>query len=315
MIKLFHGKSTFLSKNSADEEALQIQSSRDKDGTPFEYKVYDASNTSIETIIAEIETPSLFSRHKILYIKRPTQNDSKEELFECLGGLFDRSDDETDIILWEDSKLRSNLTILKPFRENNAIEESPDFNKRSFRTWAADSLSENKLSVTHDGVFLLSERTNYDPERFTQEVSKIRLLGKNTITEEDIEELCPDTLENTIWELIDSINEGSIRIAGRKLDRLLRQGNDPFYVLLMIARNIRIMLLVKKMSERGASTGDIARKIKAPPFTISAIREKAEATSYERIALLYEKLSNIDYSGKTGQLDVALALNILLSVI
>lgn len=315
MIKLFHGKSAFLSKISADEEVTRAKSSCEAKGVPFDYTVYDATSTDVETIIADIETPSLFSQHKILYIKRPTQNEEKDQLFDLIGGLFERGHSDIDVILWEDSKLRSNLTILKPFRENNALEESPDFNKRTFRTWAAGQLPEFGVHLSQGGVFLLSERSNYDPQRFIQELRKLRLLGKDLLTEEDIEELCPDTLENTIWELIDSINEGSIKIAERKLDRLLRQGNDPLYVLLMIARNVRIMLLVKKMSEQGSSTGDIARKIKAPPFTISAIRSKAETTSYERISLLYEKLSNIDYSGKTGQLDVALALNILLSVI
>lgn len=317
MIKLYHGKNTFLSKRKADEAVTELRKLCNSNDTSYQERTFDASSASAEDIIAEIETPSLFSPHKILFIKRLNKNPDKENIHTCVVSLLDQDQNspDLDIIIWEDEKLRSNLRFVKSLKEHDAIDESPEFNKRTFQTWGKEQAELKGLSLSRDATHLLSERTNFDPERFTRELTKLSLLGKEELSEDDIENLCPDTLEHTIWELIDAINANDAHLAEQRLDRVLRQGNDPIYVLLMIARNVRIVLLTKLLLQKGASTYDIARKIKAPPFTINAIKRNAQETSMERIVLLYDKLSNIDYSGKTGQLDIALALNILLSVI
>lgn len=317
MITLFHGKNTYLSRKKANEKIAQAKEALTKKDIAFEARIFDASSHPAEGIISEIETPSLFSQQKVLLIKRMSQSPEKEDLYEYVIQNAKRlqKNKETNIIIWEDTKLPANLRIMKALKEESAIDESPELNKRTFRTWAKEAVAEGKLSFSGNALFLLSERTNYDTERFSKELDKISLLQKDVITEQDVEQLCPDTLEHTIWEMIDAINDNDTSLAEKKLSRILRQGNDPQFVLLMLTRNVRIILLTKIMLEQGASTSDIARKIKCPPFTINAIRKKAYETSISRITRIYDKLANIDYSGKTGQLDIALALNILLSVI
>ncbi len=304
-----------MSKTQARKTIDEIREKLNSDKVTHDYITLDASETPAETIITEIETPSLLSPHKVIFLKYPTENSDKEDLIECITSHLDHSSETMDLIMWENIKLRANLRFVKALKAGDAIEESPELNRRSFRTWAQEVIDEEGLNLSKDAVYLLSERVNYDPERLTKELTKLSLVGKKTITEDDVEMLCPDTLEHSIWELIDAINDNNTALAEKKLNRVLRQGNDPIYVLLMLVRNVRIILLTKLLLKQGASTYDIARKIKAPPFTISAVKEKAQRTSYDRLVTIYDKLSNIDYSGKTGLLDVDLALNILLSVI
>lgn len=317
MIQLFHGKNTFLSKTKSLKAVSNCKERCEEENILYDYRIFDASSTPAEVILTEIQTPSLFSPYKIIYIKRLNKCNDKESLHECILSLAEKNSTgkNVDIIIWEDEKLRANLRFVKSLKKVNAVEEIPEFKKPSFRSWAQEQALAKNLSFSHDAIYLLSERTNYDPERFIRELAKLSLLGKEKLGEEDIENLCPDTLEHTIWQLIDAINDNDPSLAERKLDLMLRQGNDPFYVLIMIARNIRIILLTKLLLQKGANTYEIAKRVKAPPFTIKAIKRNAEQTSMERLLSLYDKLSNIDYSGKTGQLDTSLALNILLSVI
>jgi len=316
MLHVFHGKNTFLSRRSATEAFETAQTERTQKGSPYESRVLDASTMPANDIVAEIQTPSLFSQNKVVLLKRPIQNQEKERVYECLlEELTGKDRDTIDLIVWEDSKLSANLRIVKALKAKNAITEAPELNKRTFITWAQKEIDTADLSFSRPSIYLLAQRVNFNPERLTRELSKISLMDKREITEEDIETICPDTLEHTIWELIDSINDNNIPQAERKLDSILRRGNDPIYVLMMLARNLRIILLTKLMLESGASISEIARKIKAPPFTIAALQHKARATPIDRLVRMYEKLSNIDYAGKTGQLDIGLALDILLSVI
>lgn len=317
MIRLFHGKNTFLSKRDATATIDKIRTSLDKAKTTYDFITFDATEVSANKILNEIQTSALFVQHKVVFLKRPSQNPSKEELMEQLLRAFDGQDNNLplDLVIWEDKKIAANTKIAKAFKKIDAIQESPELNKRSFLSWAKQEAANMKVKITPSAIHLLSERSNYLPERFTRELEKISLLGNKTISDTDVQSVCPDTLEHTIWEIIDGINDPRNSSARQNLDLLFRQGNEPFYVLLMIARNYRILLLTKVLLDQGLTTSEIASKIRVHPFTINMTKRAAQSTSLERIKKIYDKLSNIDYSGKTGQLDVELALNILLSVI
>lgn len=317
MVTLFHGKNPYLSLIMAHRQFDDRKQQLIDNSITYETFTLDASTTPAESIMNEIETPSFFSQHKLIFIKRPSQSSEKETLHRCIleHAQPQRDGEGLDLILWEDSKLAKNLKFIKKLSETKSIVESPELNKRTFRTWAQkESLAEG-LHMSSDTLFLLSERTNYNPESFHREIGKLKLTGKDVITEEDIELYCPDTLEHTVWQLIDAVNAGDTVTAEKHLESTLRQGNDPHYLLLMLSRNLRLTLLTKLLLNQGCNTYDIARKIKAPPFTIAAIQSNARSMDLKRISTLYEKLTNIDYSEKTGQLDISLALHILLSVI
>jgi DNA polymerase III delta subunit len=317
MVKLFHGKTAYLSMGLAKRYLDTRVDELRQLNTTFDLITIDASATAVETILNHIETPSLFFSHKIIFLKRPSQNKEKELLFQCIlqHAAADHRDEGLDLVLWEDSRLPSNLRFMKALANTKGIVESPDLNKRTFRTWAKEEISSAGLQMSSDALFLLSERANYNPESFVGEVSKLSLIGKNTIAEEDIEQYCPDTLEHTVWQLIDAVNDNDSVSAEKHLESILRHGNDPHYLLLMLSRNVRLIFLTKMLLEQNNNIYQIAKKIKAPPFTIASIQKKARDMSIDRIATLYDKLTNIDYSEKTGQLDISLALHILISVI
>lgn len=316
MLELFHGKNTFLSLMEAKEHLKATEGNLLKENQTYEVKILDASTCSSENIVTEIETPSFFVTSKVIFLKRPSQNSNKDDLLEYLLTAAEKSTlpQNVNLLIWEDQKLRSNSKLVKTYQKKAKLYESPDLNKRTFLKWAQDQLAAQNLKITSNATHLLSERTNYDPERFFQEAAKLKLLNKD-IDESDIEATCPDTLEHTIWSLIDAVNSGQSRQATRELRKVVSQGNDPLYILLMMARNMRIILLTKLLLEKGLNPGEIARKIKVPPFTINMIKAQALQIPLTKVKKIYDKISNIDYSGKTGQLDVELALSILLSVI
>lgn len=317
MVKLFHGKIAYLSMALAMQYLDGRTTSLSKQNLPFDKRTIDASTTPIETIMNEIETPSFFFSHKVIFLKRSSLSRDKEILFQCIlqHATPKRQNEPLDLVLWEDYRLASNLRIVKALDKEKCIIESPDLNKRSFKTWAKDKVSSAGLKMSDDTLFLLAERSNYNPESFVGELSKLSLTGKGILTEDDIERYCPDTLEHTVWQLIDAVNDNDTKTAEKHLESILCHGNEPHYLLLMLSRNIRLILLTKILMSQNCNIYQIAKKIKAPPFTIASIQKNAHEMSLERISTLYDKLTNIDYSEKTGQLDISLALHILISVI
>ncbi len=315
MFYLFHGKNSYLSFKEAKSLLEKVREKREKQSKAIDEITLDGSSQKFEKIINEVETPSFFSTHKIIFLKRPTDNKEKVKIKDWIIEMVQNTPKRRgiDMVIWEDKKIRSNSKLLKSFGKNTW--ESPNLKPRSFTKWANDEIKKEKFQIDRDAIDMLSQRVNYEPERFFHEVEKLRLLNKEKITVEDIEKVAPDTLEHSIWDLIDSINDGKREKAGELLNNLIQQGNDPYYILSMLSRNMRIILLTKLLLKREMSSSEIAKHIGTHPFVISKVKNKSRNIEIERIKKIYEKLVSIDYSTKTGQIEIELALNILISVI
>ena len=308
MNKLIHGKDTFLSLREARQEVKNLME-KDKEKVSI-----DGDKISPDEFSDILNASSLFSSKRIFFIKRLYRNKKKDTLQEILLKYLATEHNETDIILWEDQKIRSITKYYKYFQKSKDIFESPELNKRTFLTWAQEEINTNKIKMDKESIRLLSERSNFNTETFSNEIQKLKLTGKETFTEEDIINNSTDTLEYDIWKLIDSINsEREISERMEVLERILSQEVDVNYIISMLARNLRLTVLIKDLSEKNTSLKDIASTLRIPPFTIPQMMKTAKEYSFEKISLLYEKLSSLDYEVKRGRIDPGLGLTLLIT--
>jgi len=173
-----------------------------------------------------------------------------------------------------------------------------------------------ELEINEDAIKVLAERINYDPERCTNELRKLKLTVENsTITLPDVESLVSDTLENDIWNLIDAINQKDSIQSSTILERLMAQNIDSNYIISMLARNLRLITLTKYLLEESGTTGNIAKRLKVPPFTVPSLINSSKKYSKAKIRTLYSKMSNLDYQIKKGLIDPDLGITLLSSIL
>jgi DNA polymerase-3 subunit delta len=307
MYKLYIGNEPFLSLREAHKYTNKIKD----DG--FEYINIDVEKADITTVIDTISSQNLFSKQRVILLKRVYKNRKKDDLIQFLMDYLPNLSSDR-IIIWEDQKVSSITRYVKFFKKDNKLEEYNKLNRRTFLTWARDEIKEKELTLDNNLISLLSELCNFNPERFENSIKKIKLLEKENITTEDINLLSVDTLEKDIWELIDNINNSTgnqIKI----LEKILSQGTDPNYIISMLARNLRLVTLTKELREKGYATREIASILKIPPFTIPALINASSKYSMEKIKTLYEKLSNLDYEIKVGRIEPALGLTLFSTIL
>jgi DNA polymerase-3 subunit delta len=306
MQKLYHGKNKYLSLRAVhknlkekfgDNEIVQI----------------DADSSEPEKIIDVLYSPSLFSTPKVYFIKRLYKNKEKSTLIENLLEILQQN--SLPILIWEDQKIRSNTKYYKYFKKDNAVEEFDELNKRTFITWAKDEVSHYDMNIETHAMRILAERSNYQPERFVNNLDKLSLLDESKIGEEILNQVVADTLETDIWKLMDSINESDQRTINETLEKLLEYKVDPHYILAMIARNLRISIEVKHLLGQSVSERKMASILKLPPFAVYPIAKAVKKIHKDRILLQYQKLCNLDYEIKTGRIDPILGLSLFTLVL
>ncbi len=301
--KLYHGNSVYLSLRAVKNA---ISSNTEKQNLI----TIEADAQKAQQIIDSIQNQGLFVSKRVFLIKRLYKNKNKDSLIEKLLSLLNEQFPD-DIYFWEDQKIRSTTKYLKFFKSNDSVEEYTQLNKRNFLSWLDQELKENDLKADETTKRLLAQRTNYDPERCSNEIKKHKLNNSEEIKESDLDILTTDTLEEDIWKLIDAINtekkERSIEI----LEKLYSQNTDPNFILSMLARNLRLITMAKHLKKQKKSFAEICSIMKVAPFSLYPILGVIDRYDMNKIKLLYTKLSNLDYQIKNGQIDGMLGLTLI----
>jgi DNA polymerase-3 subunit delta len=128
----------------------------------------------------------------------------------------------------------------------------------------------------------------------------------------DVETLTPAGGEAKIFDLVDAIGQRRGPPAMRELHKLLEK-EEPLYVLGMIVRQFRYILLAKEMLEARAGEADISRTLGLHPFPTEKICAQARNFPLPALEHIYHRLLDYDAEIKTGQVEAAVALDTLVA--
>lgn len=309
MYELYIGNEIYLSLTCAKSTVKKIL-----EENQLEYIVIEADKSDGSKIIETISSQSIFENQRLFFIKRLYKNKDKENIIPLVLEFIEKNND-INIIFWEDQKVNSITRYVKFFKTRNLLKENNRLNKPSFVKYAKEYVTNNNLRADSESVNLLCKYSNYDPERLENNIKKIKLyLDDNIITPEAIQNTIQDTLEEDIWALLDEINSpiGKPLIV---LEKIFNQGIDSKYILPMIARNLRLLTMVKYMIENNKSYSEIASVLKIPPFTVGPLIDASRKYDWIKVRNKYEKLSNLDYEIKVGRIDPKLGLTLFCTTI
>lgn len=308
MFRLFHGEERYLSHKLAQSEIASIRSS----SSEIELVTIDASQSDEFEITQAYQSNMMFNNSRVIFIKRLYQNKKKERIIEHLIATLESLPEEISLIIWEDQKIPATTKYLKFFKNKKVAFESTKLNKRTFASWVKDFIKAEGIEINTDALTALSEHCNYEPERFANELVKLKLMGKSPITLLHVNENSPQTFENDIWQFVNNLNDPSGRDKAVKIvTNLLNHKVDPIFILAMVSRNFRNLLLVKSLDQQAVPSRDMASILKLPPFTVPQLITNARSYEFDKLKLLYNKIYNLEFEIKTGQIEPNLGLILL----
>ncbi|MCA9375015.1 DNA polymerase III subunit delta [Candidatus Dojkabacteria bacterium] len=309
---LFHGKNSYLSLQEAKKYIDKLL----QNDPSFTLQIVNAEKAEPDSVVQSYQNQGLFSpQGSIVFIKRLYKNPLRDNILADLSNFLQSEESNTEIILWEDQKIPSNTRYLKFFKARKELQESVQLNKRSFVTWGAEEAKQRGLILSKELLYQIATASNFDPERFINDLTKIRLYKKKDLNAEDVSQILTNTFEHEIWDLIDSINSSNLSRVASVLGKLIKQGVDPNYMLALVIRNIRQLIMCKDLLNENAEYRSIASTLRIPPFTVSSIARKARETDQSKLENIYKKIYSLDYEIKTGNIDPALGITLLATII
>ena len=155
-----------------------------------------------------------------------------------------------------------------------------------------------------------------DPRALDNEIAKLLAYGgyARPVEVADVEQLVPLARVGGIFELVDAIGQRRAQTAMRHLNRLLEK-EAPLYVLGMIVRQFRLLLQAGELLSHHASEAEVARTLGLHPYPAGKVCSQTRNFSLSELEHIYHRLRDYDLAIKTGKMEAATALEVLVATL
>ena len=145
--------------------------------------------------------------------------------------------------------------------------------------------------------------------RIENELEKLKLykLNEKEITTEDIENLVKKSLDSTIFNLIDKINEKDKVKIFKIYNELLEEGETEEKIMYTIANHYRLLFQISEKI-KSLSDDEIIKEYRMHPYRLTKLKEQLNLIVQDDILTILKRLSDIDINIKKGKIDIKTAM-------
>lgn len=175
---------------------------------------------------------------------------------------------------------------------------------------------QTKAGISKRAVELMARLVGSDLWTMSNEIDKLVLFtGARPIEEADVKTVVSHAQEANVFSMVDAILESRMSVARELLQQLFLHGMEPAYILVMLARQVRIIFQVREMRDRGISRNVIQTRLNlTSDFVLRKAWDQADRYAPARLIEVYHKLLEADIAVKTGKYDTPeLVLDILVA--
>jgi DNA polymerase-3 subunit delta len=276
---------------------------------------YDLTETPLSKVLEDAAMPSFFNPMKVIVCNQATfltsndktQDDSDiKQLLRYLSNPID----STILIISLIGKLDERKKIVKTLKKEAQVFQYQKLNQKDLMIKVKDIFTQAGYQINNDNIYYLLTRTGSDLTIINNECQKLMTYKIDTkkIESDDIKELVPKYLDDTIFNLIDAvINKDQSQIF-TIYQQLLTKGEEPIKIIVLLANQIRLIYQVKTLIMEGYKEIDIATKLAVHPYRVKLAWEKSRNYSDQILIDYLNKLADLDIGIKTGQIDKNIGL-------
>lgn len=278
---------------------------------------YNLENSTIDEIIEDASIISMFQDKKMIIVDNAyiftssTNKKLPEQNIDLLTKYLNSNNSNTILIfvvLKDKIDTRKKITTL--FKNVGKIEEynpTNDISKIVINLF-------KPYQINNKNVNLLINRVGNNLSLLSSEIEKIKIYKENdlNIEENDIINLTHKNIDMDIFKLIDNILLSNKKQALECLEEMIKYGEEPIAIIIMLANQIRIMYQSKLLIKKGYSEHEISDILEIHEFRVKKALEKSRNYTDKKILSKLEELADLDYNIKSGNIDKDIGLELFI---
>ncbi len=239
------------------------------------------------------------------------QNDLLEEWKDLSQSLSDLP--PTTLLVFLDGRLSRGNPLLSKLSDLAEVKEFRILTGDALSRWLARRVREMELNFTPSAERQLIDLVGGDLWVMQGELEKLALYADGeTVDREIVQLLVANSREANIFRTVDMVLGGRTSNALRLIKQMQESGADAGYIIAMLARQLRLMLLAKDLVGQGVPGSEMARRLGLrAEFAVKRVQEQSRRHSKEKIVAMYVSLLEADLAIKRGALSDDLAIETL----
>jgi DNA polymerase-3 subunit delta len=303
-IYLFHGPEEYLLRRAIallKEKAIPLEM------LSFNFAQYDGQDADVADIIERANTFPMMSARRLVLV---TQVDKLAAAgHEALAAYCGAPQQRTVLVLAA-AELDRRSPFYKRMAEYACVVEFPKLKEAALERWAGGFFSRCGFHIAPPALRKLIDLAGSDLLSLANEIEKLILYsGKpKEIKEGDVDALVLASRQHRIFELTGALGRRDRKVALRILGNLLEGGEGPLYILSMLARHYRQVMISKELLAAGRHTREIAVAVQVPEWAVAELLRQVQALELETARTIYQRLAQIDRSFKSSSPDERMVL-------
>lgn len=262
------------------------------------FSAFSGKNINFSEVASLANTLPFFSEYRVILIENASIFSSANELAEDLSDI-----PASTVLIFVEESADKRTKLYKFLSKNGLCVEFPREKPENLSKWILSVCKKNQILITKADADYLLYRVGNSMDMLYQEMEKLISFvhEKGKIEREDIEIVCPETLQDKIFKLMDCIGKKDRTAALRYYYDLFELREPMLKILSLITRHFHILLVVKKLQAEGRQ-GELPTVLKLPPFVISNYLRDAGNFSLAVLTEALEYAATLDYEIKRGKI-------------
>ncbi len=307
-VYLLYGDETFLKKSYKNRLREAVTG-----GDTMNYNYYEGKGINVPEILGLADTMPFFADKRLILVEDSgffKGGGEAESLAEYMAAIPD-----TTCLVFVETEVDKRSKLYKAVKKYGYAAEMVRQEPAQLARWAAGVLAREGKKITGRTMDLFLSKAGDDMENILSELDKLisYTLGRDVITDEDVEAVCTTQVTNKIFDMITAISSRQTRKAMDLYEDLLTLKEPPMRILFLIARQFNQILQVKELMGKGMDKSTIASKLKLAPFVAGKIMLQAKSFTKEQIFSYVNLCVDAEEAVKTGRLQDRLAVELLIA--
>ncbi|MFA5070362.1 MAG: DNA polymerase III subunit delta [Patescibacteria group bacterium] len=287
-------------------------------------KKYDPRGLNIEVLAGEkltlaefqkkLSSKGLLAQKRLVVVEELISKNKSKKIQEELADYLKKNPPDSDqvLVFWEGNigggrkkgrRIKeASGQLLDLLADKAKVEEFPLLSGAALAKWVREEVTRRQGRIAPDAFELLIVLVGSDLWEMVNEIEKlVNFKNGKIITKEEVGEFVKAGFDTDIFKLSDALAERRLKVALKLIHDQIESGENVLYLLTMLTRQFRILLLVKETSKEENNTYAVASRLGLHPFVCQKALSQVKNFSLTELKNIYQKLLEIDIKIKTSQ--------------
>jgi DNA polymerase-3 subunit delta len=318
MVIYIYGEDAFRSRLYLKEQVEKFKQARDPQG--YNLVFVDGKKSEPGRILTEVLSVPFLAQKRLIVVENILSSSDKELLAELITRIKNKTTPESNVVIfWQGEGLGK----VKEIKELETILKKEKYTQEfsllvgsQLSNWIILEIKKRNAKISNQAVSYLVQNAGFDMWFLNSLLDQLSAYAPDReIGLADVNVFLEEKIDDNIFNMVEAVVLDNRKQAYKLLEEQRRLGEDDFKIFGLVVWQFRILLMMRSVFEQqdNVTSDFMAKQLSLHPFVVKKNMSLVKRYTKKQLINIYDQLLDMDIKAKTGQADLGLMLDLLIS--